>query len=627
MKPLTPRDPRRLGRNRMIAVIGRGGMGRVLLGRTPSGKLVAVKLVHPHLAEDPEFRERFRREVAAGRQLTGAYTAAVVDSDTEAENPWLATEYIAAPDLRTVLAECGPMHLGGLRLLAAGLAAALLEIHRAGLVHRDLTPGNVLLTEAGPRVIDFGVARALDGSGQLTATGTAVGSPAYMAPEQAEGAATTAAADLFSAGAILTLAATGETPFPGNSAPQVLYHVMHSPPETRGVPPSLREVVNACLARDPAQRPTARELLDASGAVPAEPVWPEAVRAVIGAHRADSDWWVGSAEREADYRDQLERIRIRRRDRLRWLAAGVAAVLFIAAAMLAVASSARQPGHPLPIADPTVSVTPAELRQLDGCDLMVRALGDRFGTRSGEPDSYGLNGCQIYYEDKVKGRRSFDLLVGISAKEQMASMDLTGRTVAWAPILAERKPERGICDSGVILPNSEQDGLQMQVQTTGDDVCALAEQALVAVVEQLTRYVPQKRLPQNSIRRLDPCAVLDPALSRTIAGDPARPVGNVDSCFVKGADHAIELRLDQRLRPDTTTGLPVDPWQIGSYTVYRTALAAHPEICSASWIARLTTGSNAEVAEIRVDGPTGTTDACDKVQQLIVDILPRLAKS
>ncbi|GAB2518221.1 serine/threonine-protein kinase [Nocardia heshunensis] len=626
MKPLTPRDPRRLGRNRMIAVIGRGGMGRVLLGRTPSGKLVAVKIVHPHLAEDPEFRERFRREVAAGRQLTGAYTAAVVDSDTEAESPWLATEYFAAPDLRTVLAGSGPMHLGGLKLLATGLAAALLEIHRAGLVHRDLAPGNVLLTEAGPRVIDFGIARALDGAGELTVTGTAVGSPAYMAPEQAEGAPVTAAADLFSVGAILTLAATGGTPFPGTSTPQILYHVMHSQPETGAVPPSLREVVNACLARDPAQRPTARQLLEAAGAIPAEPVWPESMRMAIGAHHADSDWWVSSAEREADYRDQLERIRIRRRDRLRRLAVGVAAVLFVAVTAFVAGAWGQQSGHAVPIADPTVTVTPAELRQLDGCALMVKALGDRFGTRSADPNSYGESGCVGYYVDKDKGNRTFNLLVGINAETQFAGSELTGRTVAWAPILAERDHSAGGCASGVIIPNSEQDGLQMSVQGTGDDVCAVAEQSLVAVVQQLARYAPLKRLPEHSIRRVDPCAVLDPALSRSIAGDPARSTGDVDTCYVEG-ERSFELRLDEEVRPDASPGSPPDPLQVGPYTVYRSTDAAHPNLCTLRWIARITTGSGAEVAQIAVYGPTATTDACDRAVRLATDILPRLATS
>ncbi|MFE3192967.1 serine/threonine-protein kinase [Nocardia sp. NPDC059240] len=633
MKPLTPRDPRWLGRNRMIAVIGRGGMGRVLLGRTPSGKLVAVKLVHPHLAEDPDFRERFRREVAAGRQLTGAYTAAVVDSDADAESPWLATEYFPAPDLRTVLAECGPLHLGGLKLLATGLAAALLEIHRAGLVHRDLAPGNVLLTEEGPRIIDFGIARALDGDGELTVTGTAVGSPAFMAPEQAEGAPATAAADLFSVGAILTLAATGETPFPGTSTPQILYHVMHSQPETGGVPPSLREVVNACLARDPAQRPTARQLLEAAGAIAAEPVWPESVRTTIGAHRADSDWWVSSAEREADYRDQLERIRIRRRDRLRRLAAGVAAVVFVAATALAAGSWAQQPGHPQPIADPVVTATSAELRQLDGCALMVKALGDRFGTQSRDAESHGQPDCEIYYT-KDNHRRRFNLLVGISAKEELETKVPTGRTVAWAPILAQQRlvfPD--ICDSGVIIPNSEQDGLLMTAQTTdgddiaGNDLCALSEQALVAVVQQLTRYVPQRQLPENSIRRLDPCAVLDPALSRSIAGDPARLTPSLDMCIVDGTDHSFLLRLDEESRPDLSFSNGADPRQIGTYTVYRTTTAENPAYCAVRWIARLTTGDHAEVAEISVNSWTAATDACDRAEQLAADILPRLAKS
>ncbi|WP_051180109.1 serine/threonine protein kinase [Nocardia concava] len=631
MKPLTPRDPRWLGRNRMIAVIGRGGMGRVLLGRAPTGKLVAVKHIHQHLADDPGFRLRFRREVEAGRQLTGAYTAAVVDSDTGSESPWLATEYVAAPDLRAVVERCGPMHLGGLRLLATGLAAALVEIHRAGLVHRDLNPGNVLLTEDGPRVIDFGIVRALESDDpQLTATGGAIGSPAYMAPEQAEGAAATPAADLFSAGAILTLAASGTSPFPGNSTPQVLYHVMHSPPDTQGVPPSLRELVNACLARDPARRPTAQQLLDAAAHLPAEPVWPEPVRATIAAHRADSDWWAQTAEREASYRDELERLRIRRRDRIRWLAVATVAVLALSTFAVGVGHWARSPGHAVPMADPSLTVTPAELRELDGCALMDRALRDTFGTRSSDLETFGTNGCETDYTDKDKGKKNFTLFAALPSKEVLAHMIPTGRTVAWAPILESNRPPDHLCERGMILPNSEQDGLEMWVQGTGsdDELCAAAEASLTAVVEQLARYAPRKHLPQNSILRVDPCLLLDPTLSRTLAGDPARRTDTVDQCLVEGSDFSFLVRFSEELRPDiSVSGEEIKTRSIGSATAYVNQSETHTEYCNLKYIARLTTGNQAEVVELNLNRWTGTSDSCDKAAQLLADVLSRLPKS
>ncbi|WUC01150.1 serine/threonine protein kinase [Nocardia sp. NBC_00565] len=235
------------GRHRLIAVIGQGAMGRVLLGRSPDGRLVAVKMIHRHLAQNPEFRARFRLEVQASQRVTGAYTAAVMDADPDASEPWLASVFVPGPSLRAAVDQFGPMPLGGLRLLTAGLASALMEIHRAGMVHRDLKPSNVLLAEDGPRVIDFGIARALEGDIQLTSTGSLIGSPAYMSPEQAEGRQLSAASDVFSVGAMLLLAATGQSPFLGASTPQTLYNVVHNRADTSRVPTVLRPVLDACL--------------------------------------------------------------------------------------------------------------------------------------------------------------------------------------------------------------------------------------------------------------------------------------------------------------------------------------------------------------------------------------------
>lgn len=612
----------------MIAVIGRGGMGRVLLGRTPTGKLVAVKHIHRHLAADPDFRERFRLEVAAGRELTGAYTAAVIDSDTELEDPWLATEYFPAPDLRTVIDECGPLHLGGLRLLATGLAAALIEIHRAGLVHRDLNPGNVLLTEQGPRVIDFGIARALDGGdAALTATGTIVGSPAYMAPEQARGEPLTPAADLFSVGALLTLAATGASPFPGESTPQVLYQVLHSTPDTRGVPPSLRELVNACLARDPAQRPTARQLLDAAGSLAAEPVWPEPVRTRIQAHRADSDWWVQTSEREADYRDALERLRIRRRERLRWPVVAVVALLVAIGTFAGVDHWAKPGGHATPMADPVLTVTRPELRGLDGCKLLEHALGDTYGSRTQPSEAYGTGGCQAAYADKSKKSRwIFALKLRTFLGGDTLGDKYSGRTVAWAPVLAGGDPTSSGCDRELVVPDGELDELSLQVRGAGDDVCSVADRALEAVVQSLARYAPQRALPRNSIMRLDPCSLIDPALGRSITGDPGRRSGEIDNCWVEGPDHVINLTLHEAMRPDGGSGSPVRPVQIGSNTVYLTRGEPNKSYCAMDYIARPTTGKNAEIVMVDITGDDSTTDACDQVKKVLAEAIPRLPR-
>ncbi|MGP3967157.1 serine/threonine-protein kinase [Streptomyces sp. 6N223] len=258
MEPLTPDDPPAIGAYRLLGRLGRGGMGRVYLGRSAGGRTVAVKVVHKQFAADERFRARFAREVAAARLVGGAWTAPVLDADPEAELPWVATGYVAGPDLQQAVADHGPLPEQGVRALAAGLAEALAAVHARGLVHRDVKPSNVLLALDGPRLIDFGVARAGDASAVLTATGVAVGSPGYMAPEQIMGGGGEVgpAGDVFACGAVLAYAASGRAPFPGDSAAQLLYRVVHEEPELDGVPGGLRPLIAACLEKDPARRPT-----------------------------------------------------------------------------------------------------------------------------------------------------------------------------------------------------------------------------------------------------------------------------------------------------------------------------------------------------------------------------------
>ncbi|UCM89648.1 serine/threonine-protein kinase [Streptomyces marincola] len=259
MEPLSADDPRRVGDYGLIGRLGRGGMGRVYLGRSAGGRTVAIKVVHAHIAADERFRARFAREVAAARLVGGDWTAPVLDADPEAEMPWVATGYVAGPDLHDAVGAHGPLPRATVLALGAGLAEALSAVHERGLVHRDVKPSNVLLSLQGPRLIDFGIARAGDATARLTATGVTVGSPGYMAPEQAVGGAVGPAADMFSFGAVLAYAAGGKAPFPGDAPAQLLYQVVHTPPRLDGVPPWLRDLVTACMAKDPAERPSPRE--------------------------------------------------------------------------------------------------------------------------------------------------------------------------------------------------------------------------------------------------------------------------------------------------------------------------------------------------------------------------------
>jgi serine/threonine protein kinase len=253
-------DPRRIGPYWLEGRLGSGGMGRVYLGRSPGGRNVAIKVIRADLAENPDFRARFAQEVSAARKVSGIFTAPVVDADLEGPVPWLATSYIAGPSLADAVAERGPMPSALVLRLAAGLAEGLAAIHSAGVVHRDLKPANVLLAEDGPRLIDFGISRSMESS-SLTRTGMVVGSPGFMSPEQAEGRPVGPPSDIFSLGAILTFAATGEGPFGEGSTVALLYRVVTSQPNIQGVPDDIRPVIERCLVKYPQERPTAAQLL------------------------------------------------------------------------------------------------------------------------------------------------------------------------------------------------------------------------------------------------------------------------------------------------------------------------------------------------------------------------------
>jgi serine/threonine protein kinase len=228
-------------------------MGRVYLATSPAGQTVAVKVIRPEMAEDKNFRIRFRREVAAAAAVGGTYTASVVDAAPDAETPWLATTYIPGPTLAEAVAEHGPLPVESVLALGAGMAEALIAVHAQGLVHRDLKPSNVLLAADGPRVIDFGIVRARDGY-QLTATGGVFGSLEYMCPEQATGEPMGAEGDVFCLGSVLTFAACGHPPFDGAAAATLLYQVAHGWPNLAGVPEPLDKLISLCLAKDSALR-------------------------------------------------------------------------------------------------------------------------------------------------------------------------------------------------------------------------------------------------------------------------------------------------------------------------------------------------------------------------------------
>jgi hypothetical protein len=263
--PLRPGDPEELGGYRLLGRLGQGGMGAVFLGRSPAGRLVAVKVIRPEYAYEPEFRARFRSEVNRAREVPPFCTAEVLGADPDHPTPYLVVEYVDGPSLAQVVTERGPLQAGSLHSVAVGVATALAAIHGAGVIHRDLKPANVLLAMGTPKVIDFGIARAFEATSHHTRTDQMVGTVAYMAPERFDSDAANPvgpAADVFAWGAVIGYAGTGRTPFRADSPAATAARILTQPPELTGLPQPLRALVERTLAKDPADRPTAHELLD-----------------------------------------------------------------------------------------------------------------------------------------------------------------------------------------------------------------------------------------------------------------------------------------------------------------------------------------------------------------------------
>jgi eukaryotic-like serine/threonine-protein kinase len=352
-------DPESAGPYRILGRLGAGGMGQVYLGRSAGGRLVAVKVIRPELAGEPGFRARFAHEVAAARNVSGLFTALVVDADADGPVPWLATAYVPGPSLAEAVEAYGPLPAGSVLTLAAGLAEGLAAIHAAGVVHRDLKPSNVLLADDGPRVIDFGISRAMEASA-LTQSGTVMGSPGFMSPEQSEGGVVGPPSDVFSLGAVLTFAATGEGPFGEGSGPALVYRVVHQLPDLTQLPGQIRPLVERCLAKEPSRRPTTTDVLAQVGSDEPAAGWlPDPVAEIVGRYvpaPAGVPWapTVTSvtapgvqAAHVRDSQPDRRRPRLARR-RLTWLAAAAGLVATAASLVIVVprADGAAGVGRP-----------------------------------------------------------------------------------------------------------------------------------------------------------------------------------------------------------------------------------------------------------------------------------------
>ncbi|CAM3730776.1 serine/threonine-protein kinase [Kibdelosporangium persicum] len=590
MDDLSPGSPRQIGGYRLLATLGEGGMGRVHLALAPDGRLAAVKQVHSRFKRDEAFRARFRREVAASRRVPGAYTAAVLDAGPDAEIPWLASVFIAGPSLREAVELAGPLPLEAVGRLAVGLASALTEIHQAGLVHRDLKPGNVILAEDGPRVIDFGIARAMDGTTELTHAGAVLGSSAFMSPEQAEGRQAGPASDVFALGALLVTAATGQGPFPGKSAAQVLYNVVHHQPDLRMLPPELRRVVEMCLAKDPAERPTAEQLLRELPPVYPDPQpWPAPVHAAI-------------AQQQAMARNALATKPARRRGLGIGLAVGVVALLAVGAIMVDDNPGTATPSLTETASSPPDPLTVDKLRAVNPCALLdgVPVPGSA-PLRPNPPSDF----------DSCEFRTNADMVV-----LAIGATTSTGGT----PELFDGLP--GFVDTGTSgcearVPLLSRPGWAVLVRAqTGrwDTLCERAKTVLTEAIKRIREGRAQWD-QAGSLAALNPCEVIGKALAERVLGSAVQVVQrSLRVCEWETATTSLSLQFMR------TPALPGEPVRVAGITMYQ----RKPDEggCDLHWVHRQATAGLAEAVNITYGGKDG--DPCSQARQFAEAVVPVL---
>ncbi|WP_414940295.1 protein kinase domain-containing protein [Amycolatopsis sp. cmx-11-51] len=613
MNPLNPAEPRQIGPYRIIAELGAGGMGRVVLGLAPDGRLVAVKQLHAQFAHDPRFRERFRREVATSRLVSGAYTAAVMDADAEAETPWLASVFVTGPSLKEAVDATGPLPAEPVRLLASGLAAALTEIHRAGLIHRDLKPSNIILTSDGPRVIDFGIARVAEEAQDLTGTGAIIGSPAFMSPEQAGGGQVTGASDVFSLGAILVMAATGRGPFTGPTAPQTLYNVVHAAADLADVPTEIRRLAEPCLAKDPARRPTPQQILDYLGPVPtAAAPWPPAVHARI--QQQDAEVRSVLALPLPVWRPPPKKMAPRTKKILFGALAGV--VLLVVAGIVALGLSIADYAEPQ---DPGVTslaaseaLSPDRLRLADPCKVLAGRFVQEFGTLKPETDPIHPARCKYTGLDDV----SFDVQLGEGVTA--SSLERTDRTAEGLPLV--RSTISGGCDSVVQLPTDRRLGVVVSHSSRDGDPCKAADDLLTAALTRLRTHEVDRAGDPASLLPLDPCAVADPAV--LVKNMPnAQPVPRtLRICEWQGGGDMLTVELQRgAYAPE---GSPVD---LGD-GVTGDLREFGDSNCVVTWTHRPLTDREVEHVAVRLLARERSGSPCDRTKAIAGSVASRLPK-
>ncbi len=622
IEPLAPGEQSMIGRYRIRGVLGAGGMGRVLLATGPDGRFVAIKQIHAHLLDDREFRARFEREVAISARVSGAFTAAVVDFDTGAESPWLASVFIAGVPLDRAVRDNGPLPDPALRTLASGLASALHSIHATGLVHRDLKPANVILAADGPRVIDFGIAHAV-GSGQLTEVGAVVGSPAYMSPEQAMSEPITSACDVFSLGSLLCMAATGQSPFAATSAPYTLFNIVHSEPQLDQVPASLRELIAGCLRKDPHARPTPAQILDYLGALPVQSrPWPAPIHTAIAEQTRDLVALTSDPEATQILPAHLSVPQApatappprQRRTALRvGLTVAGAAVLVAGLTAVALRGGESAPPSALPTATlPGID----QLRGVDTCGWVQQALGPTL------PAAAAVKASTAVSSWRWQPTSSWGC-DGTSGAARIA-VEIGAATAGFAPdarvVNGYALARKGEDCAFAIEGGAEGQRWGITVDAFTRDDCALADH----VVDRLTATLgerPTDPTAQRSLTSVDPCALVDSSAFASLGSGVAK---SAHSCEWPGAT-TVRIALSQQRQRQTSAVQETIDIGDGVQVDKSDEFSAVASECRRSYRYRKVGQTFVEIVEVVVaDQRQRTAQLCEIADPLVKQAVSRL---
>ncbi|WP_107659468.1 serine/threonine-protein kinase [Nocardia suismassiliense] len=643
--PLERDEPQQIGRYRLLGELGSGGMGRVLLGVGPDGRLVAIKQVHQHLVTEQDFLPRFRREVQTSMQVSGAFTAAVIDFDVESEEPWLASVFVPGVPLDKAVQDYGPLTPEEVHKLAIGLASALQAIHGVGLIHRDLKPANVILAEDGPRVIDFGIARAVEGRSELTHTGSIIGSPAFMSPEQAQSLPLTPASDIFSLGAVLAMAAGGASPFAGASLPHTLYNIVHTDPDLSGLPPEVRELVEPCLRKDPQERPTPAQLLDFLGPLPPQhSPWSTQVHKAIGAQEAEmsalladpeATQFVGAApapapaSHSAEFEQRLQalveiqRAGVLHRRRKRVLIAAAAVVVLVVGVLAGTAMFGGEDERPAgPVANPLAALNLTKLRSLDVCAAVHEPLVSALGNWTTEPNSTQWGTCS----GEAGGYR-FD----VDIKRTEGYRD-NGKRVAGVPVLEDVTSGTDSCGRALLPATTDpQFGIVVRVQgAQPEERCGVADDAAAELARRLTERAPQLPGLRSSLAPHDPCALVDSSVVKLNIGEQVRGAPDqLHTCkWLSTGTVTVALERSKVLVP---TEKPI-PFDLGGGNIVFTDEAdLRSPTCERRGQYRGINSTDAEVVTVQVANPTLNERpefrclTAQLVLQNVLDNLPRVS--